>query len=437
MKLQLLTAWCLTRAAVAFVFPGAAPLGAQSTTARLHLNEVLELARERNPHLQALRAAAEAAGYREPEASTLPDPTLQLGMMNFGVPNLNTDMAMTMAPSIQLMQMVPFPGKRSLRGDIAAYGTEMAHATADEAWWSVRGQASSLFFDIYSLDHRTVVMRETLALMQDFQQVAKVMYSSGTGRQVDVLRADVEVARIDGDIRQMEAFRRAKAARLNGVLDRPFQTVVSVPALGEQPLDIPPHDELSSWADENRPSLTRARLGVAQAGSRWELAAREIWPDLTFGVSYGQRNRGAGTERMASVMVGFTLPVHAGSRQHALRDEAAAREQLAEAELTGRRADVHARVGELLAELTRSRSLAELYRDEVIPEARATVESAFSSYRVGAVDFLTLVDAQMTVNRYEGELFTLFGDYGRAVAALESTIGRVLPRSGPILRELR
>ena len=92
---------------------------------------------------------------------------------------------------------------------------------------------------------------------------------------------------------------------------------------------------------------------------------------------------------------------------------------------------------DVLAELNRARSLAELYRDEVIPEARAMVESAFSSYRVGTVDFLTLVDAQMTVNRYEGELYTLLGDYGRAFTALESAIGRALPRSGPSLTEAR
>jgi outer membrane protein TolC len=140
---------------------------------------------------------------------------------------------------------------------------------------------------------------------------------------------------------------------------------------------------------------------------------------------------------MGSAMLGFSLPIHAGSRQYAARDEAAAMERLAEAELGSLRADVDARVGELLAELDRARSLSKLYRDEVIPEARANVESAFSSYRVGSVDFMTLVDAQMTVNRYEGELFQLMGEYGKAVAALESTVGRPLPRIGTMLAEGR
>jgi hypothetical protein len=53
------------------------------------------------------------------------------------------------------------------------------------------------------------------------------------------------------------------------------------------------------------------------------------------------------------------------------------------------------------------------------------------------VDFMTLVDAQMTVNRYEGELFTLLADYGKAIAALESAVGRALPRTGNSVTEER
>jgi len=413
-------------------FNAAPPLAAQSAET-IRLDEVLRIVRERNPRLHALGAAAEAAAFRAPEASTLPDPTFQFGIMNFGLPNFNTDMAMSMAPSVQLMQMVPFPGKLGLKGDIAGYGHDMALAMADEAWWQTRAGASALFYDLYSLDRRTEVMRETLALLQDFQQVARAMYSAGRGRQADVLRADVEVARLDGEIRQMEAMRVAKAARLNGVLDRPAATVVPTPTLGDLPISHPGPETLEAWARETRPVLARAQFGVDQAQSRYALAARQIWPDFTVGLSYGQRDRGTGTERMGSVMFGFTLPVHAGARQYALRDEAGAMERFAEADLTGTLAEVDARVGELLAEMTRALTLTELYRDEVIPQARATVESAFSSYRVGAVDFMTLVDAQMTVNKFEGELYALLADYGRAIAALESTVGRTLPRNAPFL----
>ncbi|MGD2067181.1 MAG: TolC family protein [Gemmatimonadota bacterium] len=428
-----------TLGALAASAPGA--LGAQTagrgtlaaTDPVLTLPGLLDSVARRNPRLHAMEAAAVAAATRVAEASTLPDPMLQLGVMNFGLPDLNTDMASSMAPSVQLMQTVPFPGKLGLRGEIADASRVMAEAGADEAWWEVRGTAASLYWELYSLDRRTEVMRETLALLENFQAIARSMYSAGTGRQADVLRADVEVARMDGEIRKMEAMRKAVAARLNGLLDRPASTPVPSPVLVPLPSDVPAQDTLAAWADESRPLLARARTGVEQAGTRVELAHKEIWPNLTFGVTYGQRDRGMGLERMGSAMVGFSLPVHASSRQLAARDEAGAMQRMAEAELGGLRAQVHARIGELLAELDRSRSLIELYRDEVLPEAHGTVESALSSYRVGSVDFMTLVDAQMTVNRYEAELHQLVADYGKAVAGLESTVGRELPPTEQML----
>jgi outer membrane protein TolC len=412
-----------------------ARLAGLETSAGLRLGEVLALAEARNPMLRALRSGAAAAAAREPEASTLPDPMLEIGVMNFGVPSFDADMPTSMAPSIQLTQMVPFPGKLGLRGDIAAYSTSLAETEVREAEWRVRREVASLFFDLYALDRRLEVMRETLALLHDFREVANAMYVAGAGRQADVLRADVEVARMDAEIRRMEAMRAGHAAELNAMLDRPASTDVPSPVLDDLPAVVPDHDTLLGWARDSRPALERGRQSVEQASARLRLARREIWPDVMVGLSYGQRNLGMGTERMGSVMVGFSLPVHAGSRQLAMRADASAMEEMARAELGGKEASVDASIGIQLAELERARTLTALYRDEVIPEARATVESAFSSYRVGSVDFMTLIDAQMTVNRYEGELYQLLGDYGKAVASIESVVGRELSRTGPLLRE--
>lgn len=399
------------------------------------LSDLLGLVEARNPRLRAMRASATAASTRVDEASTLPDPVLQLGVMNFGLPDFNTDMPNSMAPSVQLMQSIPFPGKLGLRGEIAEVGWEMTDAGADEAWWEIRGRAANLFYEIYSLDRQIEVMRETLDLLRDFRTIASSMYSAGTGRQADVLRAGVEVARMDGEIQKMQAMRTAMAARVNGIVDRPAGAPVASPVLGRLPSAAPSQDTLVAWAEESRPLLRRGRLGVAQADSRLDLARKEIWPNLILGVTYGQRDMGTGTQRMGSAMVGFSLPVHASARQLSVRDEADAKKRMAEAELGGLSAEVGARIGELLAEVDRALSLIELYRGEVLPTARATVESALSSYRVGEVDFMTLVDAQMTLNRYEGELYQLLADCGKAVAGLESAVGRTLPRTDEILAD--
>jgi outer membrane protein TolC len=177
---------------------------------------------------------------------------------------------------------------------------------------------------------------------------------------------------------------------------------------------------------------------VAQAGSRLALARKELWPDLKVGVQYGQRRATMAptdpamppestTERMGSVMLGFSVPLFAGKRQLKLREEAEAMRQMASADLTRMRTQVDARIVELVAGLERNRTLVQLYANDVLPQAEANVQSAFSSYRVGQVDFMTLLDAQMTTNEYKQELAALLAEYGADVAELEMTIGRELP----------
>jgi outer membrane protein, heavy metal efflux system len=219
------------------------------------------------------------------------------------------------------------------------------------------------------------------------------------------------------------------------VLDRSSDTPVPGVVFAPLPSELPGAEQLQRWADESRPMLERGRIGIEQAQTRQALARRELWPDLTVGVQYGQRPAEMGIERMGSVMVGFSVPVFAGQRQMQMRQEAAAMEQMARAELTDMRAQVRARIGELIAEMERVRTLFELYRTEVLPQAEANVTSAFASYRVGRVDFMTLVDAQMTVNQYSQELYALYAEYGRMVAELEMVTGRELPITDTTLEE--
>lgn len=56
-----------------------------------------------------------------------------------------------------------------------------------------------------------------------------------------------------------------------------------------------------------------------------------------------------------------------------------------------------------MAGLDRARTLVRLYRGQVLSQAEAAVQSALSSCRVGAVDFITLIDAQMAVNGFRQE----------------------------------
>jgi outer membrane protein TolC len=186
--------------------------------------------------------------------------------------------------------------------------------------------------------------------------------------------------------------------------------------------------------------MIRAGLqAIRGAEASATLARREIIPDLQIGVQYGQRGAtmtstdAAGglvtertTERMGSLMIGASIPLFSRDRQLQMRNEANAMKAMAEADVAAMRAETRGKIGEAYADLARARDLARLYRTTVLPQAEATVSSALSSYRVGRVDFMTLLDDQMTVNKYRQELIALEADEGKAWAELEMLTARVL-----------
>ncbi len=403
----------------------------------LTLKEVLALAESRNPRLRAALHQVQASRAMEPEAGTLPDPMFEVGVMNLALPEFSADMPASMAPSFQLTQHFPLAGKRGLRQVMAGQATKALQAGSQETWWQVRREASGAFFTLYQVDRQIEVMSETLDLLRDFETVARSLYAAGSGRQADVLRATVEVARMDAEIQRMQAMRKAGAASLNALLDRPADTPVPTPSLPALPLGVPELQTLTQWAQETRPRLLAMSLGVEQAETMEELAKRSIWPDITVGIQYGLGRMAGDYKSMGGAMVGFGLPIHAGKRQYAARDEALAMRLSAEAGLEDARAEIGAEIAMEVAELDRSRSLLALYREDILPQARATVESALNAYRAGTVDFMTLVDAQMAVNRFQGEYFALVSSYGTSLAALEMTIGREIPVADLLILEDR
>jgi outer membrane protein TolC len=426
-----------TSLALAFIVAAVPPLAAQDSVARgaVTLDAVYRLVRTASPRIAAANALAAAAEARIAPARRPPDPQLQFGLMNRSLPGFGLSDPLGMN-QIQVMQLVPFPGKLGLAGRVAAERAEGQRARSAEVAWDTRARAAMEFYELYRMDRSIAVANETLRLLRDLGETARTMYGVGQARQADVLRAQVEIARMDEELTRMKTERVAAASRLNALLDRGDQPVATV-VLPEFPESLPPLDALVAEAQANRPMVRAGEADVRSADAGVRLARREIWPDLTFGAQYGQRPMPEGTDHMISLMVGVTVPVFAGSRQLAMRREAEAMRLMAAADLEGMRADTRGRVAELYAAVQRSRRLAELYRGTILPQSRATVASSLSSYRVGGVDFMTLLDNQMTVNRYRQELYQLEAGQGQALAELEMMLGRELFDAGRAAAEDR
>ena len=172
-----------------------------------------------SPRIEAAQALARAAEARVPGVKRPPDPQLQLGIMNRELPSLKSMEPLGMT-QLQLMQMIPVAGKLGLAGDVAEAQAAAARSRAADVRWDVRAQAAMAFYDLYQTDRSLAVAAATRRLLQDIATTVRTMYAVGEGRQPDVLRAQVEIARMTEDIVRMETMRTGMDARLAALLNR-------------------------------------------------------------------------------------------------------------------------------------------------------------------------------------------------------------------------
>jgi outer membrane protein TolC len=428
---------------------GARPRAIEADATSAQLDSLVARALEVNPTIRAARQRVDAARARIGPAGTLPDPMLGVGIMNVPVAEPGFGDFMTMK-TIAVGQMLPFPGKLSLARQAAERELGAAGARLDETALDVAAEVRQTYFDLAFLDHAFTVLEQNQQLLLNFIQVTESRYGVGTGDQADVLKARVEAARLAEEAVAIAEERRGALARLNALLDRPVETPVAGPAvpdriaraavsdssggvrfassaLGARLADspFPPLEVLQEQAIRNNPAVRAHEAKIAAQTARAELARRGHLPDFDLSVQYGQR---ADRSDMITVMVSAPLPLHRGSRQAQEVTEASAELAALEAEHEAMINDLRAELAERYADLERDRAQLALFMSAIIPQGRAALASATSSFQVGRVDFMTLLENQMTLYDYETAYFRALTDFAKSVAELERIVAaEVLP----------
>jgi outer membrane protein TolC len=116
------------------------------------------------------------------------------------------------------------------------------------------------------------------------------------------------------------------------------------------------------------------------------------------------------------------------SRQDLAAAEARSEFAALEAEHDARRNALRADVARLASETERQRAQLALYVKAILPQGRAALTAATTSYQVGRAEFLTVLDNQATLFNYETEYVRTLSDFATTLAELERVVGQeVLP----------
>jgi cobalt-zinc-cadmium efflux system outer membrane protein len=390
------------------------------------LSDLIQEALENNPGLEAAVLRAQSAEKVISQAGALPDPQLNLGLLNLPVNSFAFDQEPMTGKLIGIMQMFPFPGKQGLAKEMAELEAKAVKYQKEEVRNQIVQMVKSAYYNLYAIDRATETVQKNQVLMEQFIRIVETKYATGTGLQQDILRAQVELSKLEDDLIMWQQKRRAAIAHLNAILNRPVNSYFSKTA---RELDLPESQAFGSpveTIEQQRPLLLAWKKRIQKAESSVKLARRDYWPNFSVGASYRQRDNlsnGAVMHDFFSATFSINIPLFFKRKQGAK----VAEKELTLSALQAQYKNVYIRILSDLesadAEMERNRKRVELYEGGILIQAQQSLESAQAGYQVGKVDFLTLINSWMMLQNYEMQYFFAMADFHKALANYELTMG--------------
>jgi outer membrane protein TolC len=383
----------------------------------------VQLALERNPAIRAADQTVRQLANRIPQATSLNDPMFMIAPIG--------DMPQTAAGEVQVMtsisQKLPLPGKLETRGRIAAADVAEAVQHLQRVRLDVAADTRRAWWSLYSSTRALEVTQRSRDLLQQLTDVAEAKYRAGRAAQQDVLRASVEMSRLDDDLIELEQRRTTAVAMLNQLMDRPAGAPVPPPPTRDlEPLTLELETVLAA-ARQTNPDITRIHERIEGFRQRLELARLNHWPDLTLSFSYNLVDT-QGISPVANgadqwwIGAGFNLPIWT-DRLDGAKHEAARGILRSIATLDDVQNRVAFRVQDALARAESLQRQATLFQDVIIPQSRQTVDAALSGYRAGKLDFLTLVDNWRRLFEFEVIYHQNLAALQQSLADLQQAVG--------------
>ena len=420
------------------------------------LDRLVATALTRSPTVRAAMARVEAARHREIAAAAPPDPMLMAGIQNQPLGKDPTAMTlggpdpMTMR-MVGVSQSIPYPGKLALRRRVAEREAEAEEASVETARRLVVRDVKQAYYELAFIDQAREIVDRNRDVLASVIGVTDARYGLGTSGQTEVLKARVDGTRLAQTASDLAEQRTAALARLSALLDRALDTAALRPAipariarlvlpaaaddirftsyvLGSRAAGspLPALAELQDLAVANSPEIREHEAMIAAQGARVDLARRARLPDVDVSVQYGQR--GGGLPDMVSASVSVPLPIFAHRKQDQLTGDASAQLEALHAEHQASANALRAEVASLVSDIERARTQLALYAKAFLPQGRAMLTSATSSYQVGKGDLRDVLDAQASLFTYETDSARALADFAKQLAELERVVGTEVVR---------
>jgi outer membrane protein TolC len=402
---------------------------AQPTNSTLVLDELIQKVLAHNPEIKSSFEEWEASKTRISQQEALPDPTLGLNFMNLPVNSFALDQEPMTGKQISLMQPFPFPGKLGLKGDIARSASDINLFQYEELQNQLIKKTKQSYFDLYYIDQALTTIAKNQELLREFVEIAETRYGVGTGIQQDVLRAQVALSKMIDRELKLRQRREDIQAQINALINEPADNPLGNPVVAAPGSRKYKLSTLIKQADSTSPMLAAWETALKQSGQKVDFALKDRYPDFSVGVAYTQRNElqnGMTGYDFVSAMFNVKIPLFYNKKQDKKVQETKIKRSSMEYRYQNVENSIEQILQQSLTNLEKNLRLIDLYQTGIIPQAEESLESSMAGYQNDKVDFLSLLDSELTLFQFQLDYHRYVTDYHKTISEIEALIGTEL-----------
>lgn len=378
----------------------------------LALETALRVAREHRAEIEASRAQAQAAEQGPGIVYPLDDPALLPSIDHLPLRMRGVDVSVTVE------QQFPLSRVRRFRRESAVATRDRARSGVARTLLDIELDAATAFFMLWERREMARIVAAQLELSRELVVAANARYAAATGAQAEVLRAEIEVSRLEMQQRVLASEIDATEAMLRATLGYPPEMTIPELASWTPPAAPRSPSESIAAAQERRPELAagQAEIRGAEADIR---AMRSMYAPMAMLRTGPAYTMFAGPGAM--LMFGITMPRR--NRVRAQVREAEAMASMARADLAAMRRMIEGEAASAEARVRAASARVASLRDEVVPRAEQAVSPTLASYAAGQLPLVSVVEAARALWSVQGELITAQMQLGVAWARLRRATG--------------
>ncbi|MHC4985784.1 MAG: TolC family protein, partial [Planctomycetota bacterium] len=401
------------------------------------LSEYLAYAALNNPGLEAAFNRWKAQLEQVPQVQALPDPRFTY---RYYIREVETRVG-AQRQAFGISQTFPWYEKLQLAGYAAVEAADAERKTYEAEKLRLFHRVKEAYYEYYYLGRAVAIVEENIRLLQNIEAVLRTRYRASAASHPEVIRAQVELGKLDDRLRTLQDLQSPIVAKLNAAMNRPANASLPWPQDVEDHVVVIDEAELLVWLQHSSPEVEAMNFVIAQRDHEIELAKQAYIPDVTLGLDYidtasstGGRHPSDDGQDALIAGVSINLPIwfaklSAGVREARHRRLAAVHER---AEFVNRLTAEFQLVAYQFRDADRR---IDLYGDTLIPKVEESLKATMTAFQAGDASFTDLIDAQRLLLEFQLAYERGLSDKLQRLAELEMLTGQEISETGNVVAD--